>query len=88
MNPADINWHAWHRATIQAARVMGCTIAELGEKRVTDVLQALHALRPDEPEDGTLVATFAREEEEVRSVDTRKITVLIPVQISDEKGGH
>ena len=46
--PEGMVWEEWRIASLRAAHSMGCTIEELGQKTVTDVLQALHSLRPDD----------------------------------------
>lgn len=43
-----INWREWHQATKYVAEKLGLSLFSVGEMKVTDVLQALHA---DEPED-------------------------------------
>ena len=37
-------WEEWHTITVKAAHILGCTIEDLGERRVKDVLKALYAV--------------------------------------------
>ena len=43
--PPDPTWQEWNDICFRAARVMGISLEAIGERRVTDVLQALHAHR-------------------------------------------
>jgi hypothetical protein len=41
-------WREWDLLMVRAAQRMRCTRSEIGDKRVVDVLKALHALRADD----------------------------------------